>query len=233
MSSIPNQVKRYSSEVAVVFESQVDKAADQARDFLSTQDWIPDSIRPRGRPSPSTALALPTSLYDAAQDWISRHKILTGFIVLTTGVVVYRGIRKSALCRKTRRARRARNGARLDVVVIAGSPNLPVTRSLALDLERRGFIVYIVCNTVDDEVVVQNLSRTDIRPLGIDITDVSQVPLGPGWACTCVLVLDAVANLKKSKNHSLPARASLSNGSPSTCRHLVRPCLERNHTISL
>lgn len=215
----------------MVLESQVDKAADQARDFLSTQDWIPDSIRPRGRPSPSTTLALPTSLYDAAQDWISRHKILTGFLVLTTGVVVYRGIRKSALCRKTRRARRARNGARLDVVVIAGSPNLPVTRSLALDLERRGFIVYIVCNTVDDEVVLQNLSRTDIRPLGIDITDVSRIPLGLG-ACPFVLILNAFADLNL-KNHSLPARASLSKGSPSTYRHRVQPCLERNPTISL
>lgn len=158
--------------MADVIESQVDKAAGHAREFLSSQDWIPDAVRPRGKPPPTAALALPTSLYDKAQDWVSRHKILTGFIVLTTGVIVYRGYRKSTLYRKTRRARRARNGARLEVVVIAGSPNLPVTRSLSLDLERRGFIVYITCNTIDDEVVVQNLSRPDIRPLSIDITDV-------------------------------------------------------------
>lgn len=159
--------------MAEVIESHVDKAADHAREFLSSQDWIPDAVRPRGRPPPTAVFALPTSLYDRAQGWVSRHKVLTGFIVLTTGVIVYRGYRKSALFRKTRRARRATNGARLEVVVIAGSPNLPVTRSLSLDLERRGFIVYITCSTIDDEVVVQNLSRLDIRPLSIDITDVS------------------------------------------------------------
>lgn len=116
---------------------------------------------------------MPSSLYERAQNWVSRHKVLTGFIIFTTGVVVYRGYRKSKYGRKTRRAKRARNGGRLEVVVIAGDPKVPLTRSLSLDMERRGFIVYIACNTVDDEVMVQNLSRPDIRPLGIDIADVS------------------------------------------------------------
>ena len=57
-------------------------------------------------------------------------------------------------------------------MVIAGSPTLPLTKSLALDMERRGFIVFIVCNAVEDESMVSNLSRPDIRPLSIDITDV-------------------------------------------------------------
>jgi len=42
-----------------------------------------------------------------------------------------------------------------------------------LDLERRGFIVFIVCNDVDEEVMVQNEARADIRPLSIDISRVS------------------------------------------------------------
>lgn len=165
--------------MADFIERQLDSAADQLKDtqvveqlrnLLASQEWIPDGMRPHGT-SATTALAAPTSLYERAESWVSRHKILTGLVVLTTGVIVYRGYRKSAYLRKTRRARRARNGARLEVVVVAGSPNLPLTRSLALDLERRGFIVYISCNTLDDEAVVQNLSRPDIRPLGIDITD--------------------------------------------------------------
>lgn len=167
-------------------ERQLDSAADQLRDtqivgqlreLLSSQEWIPDGIRPHGRP-PMTVLAVPTSLYERAEAWVSRHKILTGFVVLTTGVIVYRGYRKSAYVRKTRRARRARNGARLEVVVVAGSPNLPLTRSLTLDLERRGFIVYVACDTIDEEAAVQKLSRPDIKPLGIDITD----PLKAGAA---------------------------------------------------
>lgn len=130
-------------------------------------------VRPRGRPPPSpAALSISSSAYERAHDWISRHRLLTGLVVLTTGVLVYRGYKKGKHSRKTRRARRARNGGRLEVVVVAGDPKLPLTRSLSLDLERRGFIVYIACNTLDDEAMVQNLSRPDVRPLGIDITDV-------------------------------------------------------------
>ncbi|KAI7785866.1 hypothetical protein LA080_005984 [Diaporthe eres] len=172
LSSIPNHVKQYSSEVADVIDRHVDKIAEQVRETLSCQDWLPDVVRPRGRPPPPpAALSISSSAYERAQDWVSRHKLLTGLVVLTTGVLVYRGYRKGKHSRKTRRARRARNGGRLEVVVVAGDPKLPLTRSLSLDLERRGFIVYIACNTLDDEAMVQNLSRPDVRPLGIDITD--------------------------------------------------------------
>jgi hypothetical protein len=106
------------------------------------------------------------------QDWVSKHKLLTGVIVFICGTVAYRSYKSSRLCRKTRRAKRARNGGRIEVVVIAGSPTLPLTRSLSLDLEKRGFIVYIVCNVVEDEMMVSGLSRPDIRPLTIDTTDV-------------------------------------------------------------
>jgi hypothetical protein len=50
---------------------------------------------------------------------------------------------------------------------------LPLTKSLALDMERKGFIVYIVCSASEDQNMVQSLSRPDIRPLSIDTTDVS------------------------------------------------------------
>jgi NAD(P)-dependent dehydrogenase (short-subunit alcohol dehydrogenase family) len=55
--------------------------------------------------------------------------------------------------------------------VLAGPPNSPVTRSLSLDLERRGFIVYIVCSTMDEEQQVIGESRVDIRPLHLDVVD--------------------------------------------------------------
>jgi hypothetical protein len=66
----------------------------------------------------------------------------------------------------------------MEVVVIAGSPALPLTRSLSLDLERKGFIVYIVASSHEDEAMVQSLARPDIQPLSIDITDVS-IPSAP------------------------------------------------------
>lgn len=57
-------------------------------------------------------------------------------------------------------------------LVLAGSPHDPVARSLALDLDRRGFIVFVAVSTVEDEQVVINEGRADVRPLNIDILDV-------------------------------------------------------------
>lgn len=101
-----------------------------------------------------------------------KHKVWTTVIVLVAGGVTYHIIRRKSN-RKKRRAKRAGNGARLEVVVIAGSPSEPLTRSISLDLERRGFIVYIVCNNIEEEILVQNESRPDIKSLMIDIVDVS------------------------------------------------------------
>lgn len=105
-----------------------------------------------------------------------RHKIVSSVLVVAVTYATYRAVRKTKLLRKPRRAKRARNGGRLEVVVIAGSPSLPLTKSLALDMERRGFIVYVVCGTIEEEVMVQNLARPDVKPLNIDITDVSRRP---------------------------------------------------------
>lgn len=101
-----------------------------------------------------------------------RNKILTTVIVVAIGGVTYHIIRRKSV-RKKRRGRRAGNGARLEVVVLAAPPSEAITRSISLDLERRGFIVYIVCNTIEEELLVQNESRPDIKPLVIDIVDVS------------------------------------------------------------
>ena len=90
-----------------------------------------------------------------------------------TGYAGYKVYRNSMLRGKTRRAKRAETGGRCDVVIIAGSPTLPLTRCLSLDLERKGFIVFMVCNTPEEEMMVQNLSRPDIRPLSVDVKDVS------------------------------------------------------------
>ena len=100
-----------------------------------------------------------------------KNKILTTVIVVAIGGVTYHVIKRKSN-RKKRRARKAGNGARLEVVAVVASPSEAITRSISLDLERRGFIVYIVCNTIEEEVLVQNESRPDIKPLMIDIVDV-------------------------------------------------------------
>jgi len=173
LSSIPRDLQRYTDNVTDYVDKHVDQIAQHLREAIATAQWaqwVPEQIRPRP-PPPAPVLTVPTSTLERIQDWVSRHKILTGFLVIATGTVVYRTYRTSAHYRKTRRAKRARSGGRLEVVVIAGSPSLPLTRSLALDLERKGFIVFVVCNSHEDEVMVQNLSRPDIRHLSLDTTD--------------------------------------------------------------
>lgn len=142
------------------------------RDALSSSTWIPDSIRPTPtrRDIPVEIIAL--TRYEQLRDWVSRNKVITAAVVVVFGAVTYKCYKISKLGRKTRRAKRARNGGRLEVVVIAGSPTLPLTRSLSLDMERRGFIVFVVCNAFEDESLVHSMSRPDIRPLTIDATDV-------------------------------------------------------------
>lgn len=171
LSSIPTEVRRYSGDVADYIDKHVEVLAGQLRDQLSSAQWIPESVRPRPPPSRFSSQIVPRSTYESLEDWIARHKVLTGFIVLATGTALYQCYRRSHFCRKTRRAKRARNGGRVDVVVVAGKPSLPLTKALALDLERRGHIVYVVCNSVEDESIVRNLSRPDIKCLSIDITD--------------------------------------------------------------
>ncbi|KAK4042215.1 hypothetical protein C8A01DRAFT_33710 [Parachaetomium inaequale] len=170
LSSLPNDIQKYSRNVADYVDSHVEQIAETLRDTLAKSQWVPEQFRPRP-PPPPTIITVPTSALEGIQNWISRHKILVGFIVVTTGVVAYRTYRSTARWRKTRRARRSRSGGRMDVVVIAGSPALPLTRSLSLDLERKGFVVFVVSNSHEDEMMVQNLARPDIRPLSIDITD--------------------------------------------------------------
>jgi hypothetical protein len=104
---------------------------------------------------------------------VARHKAVTAAIVAfigTGGALIY--YQRSVQMRR-RRARRAPNGARKEVVVIAGPPGSPVTKTLMLDLEKRGFIVYVVVHTPEEEDIIkaEGVGRTDIRPFLINIAD--------------------------------------------------------------
>ncbi|KAJ6785751.1 hypothetical protein PWT90_04841 [Aphanocladium album] len=170
LGKIPVQFRQYTNDAAEYIDKSVDRAADVVRDTLSAQTWIPEQIRPT--PAVKVPVAVVSmSTWERAQDWVSRHKVLTGVIVVTCGIVVFKGYKTSRSMRKTRRAKRARNGGRTEVVVIAGSPTLPLTKSLSLDMERRGFIVYVVCDAPEDERMVQSYARQDISPLKIDTTN--------------------------------------------------------------
>lgn len=125
-----------------------------------------------------------------------RHRAWTAaiFAFFGTGGLLLFG--SHALHTRKRKARRAGNGARKEIIgmltpaveengkswsstvlmyyeVIAGSPHEPLTRSIASDLERRGFIVFITVLSVEEEHLVQAENSADIRALYLDVTTVS------------------------------------------------------------
>ncbi|KAL5345676.1 hypothetical protein ACLOAV_009430 [Pseudogymnoascus australis] len=173
LNSVPRHVQRYSNDIANYVEDHVDRVARTLRDTLASADWIPESARPRPvarAPEPSPVTALPGGVYARVQEWVLKNKVFTTAIVAGFGASVYMVQRRKANYNKKRRAKRGTNGARLEVVVISGSMNEPLVRSLALDLERRGFIVFIVCDDVQEELRVQSEGRSDIRPLVINVS---------------------------------------------------------------
>lgn len=49
-----------------------------------------------------------------------------------------------------------------------------MVKSIASDLERRGYIVYITVSSAEEEHVVQSENRIDIRALWLDLTTVCE-----------------------------------------------------------
>ncbi|KAG9245135.1 hypothetical protein BJ878DRAFT_582166 [Calycina marina] len=172
LSSVPNDIKKYSSNVADYIDFQLHKASNTLRDALSA--CLPKSAQPTPPPPPPRSFmqfTTPASTLARCQKWVSGHKILTGIFVVSIGGLTYYVVKQRATGRKKRRAKKASNGGRMEVVVIAGSPSEPLVRSISLDLERRGFIVYVICNNFEEETAVHNESRADIKPLAIDVSD--------------------------------------------------------------
>jgi hypothetical protein len=65
------------------------------------------------------------------------------------------------------------NPVLISSIVLIGRPGSPAIRSLSLDLERRGFIVYVVVRTDEDTALVQSDARYDIKPFALKSNDVS------------------------------------------------------------
>ncbi|MCJ1463655.1 hypothetical protein MMC07_002263 [Pseudocyphellaria aurata] len=153
-------------------ENHFVSVAASINEALRTTPWLPDSIKPPPLPSSPSLPPPPVGYLEFSKNWISRHRAVTAAVVAFVGtsafVILYSRRRRSN--RAKRRARRAKNGSRTEVVVLAGSPYSPLTRSLSLDLERRGFIVYIPVTDFSEEEMVKSESRSDIRPLNLDIT---------------------------------------------------------------
>lgn len=168
LSGISSDIRNFTAGIFDATDRNLNSIAGGIRDIIASIPWMPQSVKPpRATPTPK----IPETLVGRASSWISSHRAITGAVLafLGTGaIVIY--TTKRAQSRK-RRAKRAKNGARKEVIVIAGLPESPIIKSLMLDFERRGFIVYCIVSNSEDEQVVQNEARTDLRPFHLDLVE--------------------------------------------------------------
>ncbi|KAG0153953.1 hypothetical protein PDIDSM_1332 [Penicillium digitatum] len=176
LASIPHDVRRYSLKVADSIDRQVDYAAHAIKDTLAQQTWLPPTVRP-ARVSPRIRSS--QGLTDRIQNWMAQNRAWTAAMLafIGTGVVLYYGNKK--LHGKRRKARRASSGARKEIVVVAGSPHEPIVRAIAMDLERRGYIVYVTVSSADEEHIIRSENRVDIKALWLDLTAASATSSSP------------------------------------------------------
>ncbi|KXS98426.1 hypothetical protein AC578_1756 [Pseudocercospora eumusae] len=162
-SHLINHAHKIFNDIVNDVEAHFDSVASSLRDQFSNK---PLQLPPRRPPPPPTT-------YQQIERWISKHKALTAAIVafaITGSVGSYIYVKSQKLHRK-RRARKSPSGARTDIVVVAGAVANPLTSALYLDLERRGFVVYVVANTAEDERYIRSQSRADLIPLTLDLVD--------------------------------------------------------------
>lgn len=173
LSVIENTIENTVEDVANSFDSMTDKISESLRITLGDQSWLPKSTKPLSRPP--APMATPVGYFESSRDWVSRHRAITAAVVCFLGTGAFLIWRQRRLNRVKRRAKRGKNGQRTDVVILAGPPSAPLTRSLSLDLERRGFIVYIPVNSLWEERLIQAESKPDIHPLQLDVTSPSSL----------------------------------------------------------
>ncbi|KAF3483981.1 uncharacterized protein GIQ15_03305 [Arthroderma uncinatum] len=199
---VPNEVTKYSSQLADSIDSHVERAASYIQETLSQQTWIPSSIRPPPNPNffPDVFLP-PKSTFERCQDWVSAHRVLavSALAFVGTGGVMLYGQRKFHV--KKRRARRAGTGARKEIVVISGSPHEPMTRSIACDLERRGYIVFITATSTEEKQIIESEGREDIRTLWFDL---SHSPATPSDIHPSLYVIQSLITNAQAPLHGMP-----------------------------
>lgn len=149
--------------------SDVERHFDLVASHL--REWIPSDPSALVR-APPKRLPPPT-YYEIVTRWMDRNRALTAAIVAfaVTGAVstgVYVQNRKA---NKKRRAKKSPSGARIEVVVVAGATSSPIASAVALDLERRGFVVYVATSSAEEETYIRSLSRADLLPLPLALAD--------------------------------------------------------------
>ena len=177
LDSISTEVNRITESIDKHFKAVASTlleypVAASIRETIQSSPWLYEKPQPS---LPPPQRILPLTYLDSAQRWVSEHRAVTAAVVAFIGTGVFVIWRQRRADRIKRRAKRAKNGSKEEVVILAGSPLSPLTKSLSLDLERRGFIVYIPVTSLPEEHLVQSEGRSDIRPLHLDVSSVRTV----------------------------------------------------------
>lgn len=147
---------------------------------LRASPWLPDSIKPPQRaPARRASIRIAPGYFQRCKIWMLGHPALVAAIIAFAGTGVFFIWRRRQVQRMKRRAKRTSRGFKTEAVMLVGSPYSSLLRSVAIDLARRGFVVYIPVSDSTEERLIKAEMRFDIRPLNLDITSVS--PSSPSF----------------------------------------------------
>lgn len=202
LASIPQDMATYGSKVADYIEKHSNSIASEIRDAIDHATWLPESLKPPRNSShhffAPAAPPPPQGIYEKTVAFVSNNRTTIAVVLAFAGTTAYLVHKRKRAHAKKRRAKKLPNGAKKEIVILACSTfHDPLTRSLATDLERRGYIVYVTVSSTEEDSLVQQEAKPDLRPLWIDLT--STVP-NPAY--------DTHPDLE-------PIRELLSNTSPS------------------
>lgn len=169
MASSGQDLANMVESVADAIDRHMEAIFVSVRSTLESSQWVPDAIKPPQRPTPTP---IPLSVLQRGQKWADENRAITAAICAFVGTGAFLAWRRRRMSRLRRKARKGSQGNRTEAVVLAGSPHSLLTRSLAQDLEKRGFIVFVVTDTLADEQVVRGEGKTDIHPLNLDLSSV-------------------------------------------------------------
>ncbi|RCK62343.1 hypothetical protein Cantr_09171 [Candida viswanathii] len=153
-------------------EDQQDKISkspyyDKVVNFTRASDTSSRVATPPG-PPPNRFGAGHSHVWDNLIRSISHNKLkYASVLTVGLGVAAYYLTRTNKVTK--RRVPKLANGARRDVVLIIGSPTEPLTRSIAVDFEKRGFIVYLTLLDANDvKYIESNPISSDLNYININ-----------------------------------------------------------------
>ncbi|MCJ1310933.1 hypothetical protein MMC25_004601 [Agyrium rufum] len=172
---IPKEIRDLASNAAGDLADAVDQQttiiAEYIKEALKERSWDLPSMRAGPLAIYEPPPPPPPTLLQKCERWASSNSALVAACVAFVGTGAFVLMRRRRYYSAKRRARRVAGGTRVEVVMLIGSPYSPLTISVALDLERRGFIVFIPVTTKSEEDSVKGQLRADIRPIRLDITN--------------------------------------------------------------